>query len=385
MVSAQTGGLITAKCKTVGLATVSFLCLMYSRGIMMLIGFAIGVSMVSATSDRIDSIVRGEMAKRNIPGAQVAVVRSGRVVYAKSFGKCSLQFDLPVKNSTLFTLNSATKPFTGVAIMQLVEKGLLNLEDPIGKHLSGLPEAWRGVTIRQLATHVSGLPDIVDQKIGKLVGDLPDEEAWAKVQTMPMEFPTNTKYSYNQTNYLLLGRLIDKLSGQPFVRFIQANQFQVVGMKNTAYGDARDVVPRLTQTYRLDEVDGKVIHRPVGSEFPHFLWTAAGLCASAEDVAKWAASLMSRKLLQSGSLREMWRLGTLADGRQASWVVGWPAAQRAAHRWVAGIGGGRSAFFVYPEDDLAVVLLTNLAGASPEEWIEQISREYISTIPVPAP
>lgn len=333
-------------------------------------------------ADKVDAIVRTEMSKRHIPGAQVAVVHRGKTAYSKSFGKCSLQFDLPVKSSTLFTLNSATKPFTGVALMQLVEKRSLRLEDPVSKYIDGLPADWQKVTIRELATHVSGLPDIVDQSTGKLVGGLGDEEAWAKVQTLPMEFATNTKYSYNQTNYLLLGKVIDKLAGVPFVDAIQGAQFAPLGMKNTRYGDARDVVKNLAQAYRIEEAtDGKIIHRPIASEFPHFLWTAAGLCTSAEDVAKWMSALMSGKLLKSQSLAEMWRVGKLADGTSASWAVGWPASAKGDHRWVAGIGGGRSAFFIYPEDDLAVVILTNLGGGVPEQWLPSVARVYVPTIP----
>ncbi|MBS1712805.1 MAG: beta-lactamase family protein [Armatimonadetes bacterium] len=351
----------------------------------MLITTAMLLASTQADTDlgrQVDAYVRKEMAARHVPGAQVAVVLQGKVVYKRSFGKASLQFDLPVKDTTLFTLNSATKPFTGVAVMQLVQAGKLSLDDPVGKHLDGLPVAWRGVTIGQLATHVSGLPDIVDQSQGgKLVGESEDD-AWSKVQTMPLEYPTGTKYSYNQTNYLLLGKVIDKLSGRPFTTFIEEGQFRPAKMAHTRYGDARDVVKGLAQAYYIEQGDdGSVTYRPTGSVFPHFLWTGAGLCSTATDVARWIVALQDGTLLGSKSLEAMWTRGRFVDGKPASWAVGWPASSRADHRWVAGIGGGRSAFFVYPDDGVAVVLLTNLAGSAPEDWIEPIARMVVPGIP----
>ncbi len=333
--------------------------------------------------EQVGAIIRAEMLRRHVPGAQVAVIRKGKLVYSKSFGHATLQFDVLVKNTTRFTINSATKSFTGVAIMQLVEAGKLNLSDPVGKYISELPEAWKPVTIRQLATHVSGIPNIIDQNTGNLVGDLEDQEAWAKVQTLPMEFVTNEKSSYNQTNYLLLGKVIDKVSGKPFVDFITENQFAAAKMSRTVFGDARDVIKDLAQAYIVDDsVVGAPKYTAVGAVFPKFLWTGAGICSTAEDIARWIGGLSSRRLLKSQqTLDEMWRQDRYSDGKPAAWGVGWPGSKRIQHRWFGGIGGARSAFYVYPDDDLAVVILTNLAGASPEEWIDSVARVFVPGIP----
>lgn len=341
-----------------------------------------GSPSVTESNSKADAWIRSEMQKRKVPGAQVAVVKGGKVVLLRSYGKASLQFDVPVRNSTLFTLNSATKSFTGVAVMQLVDRGLLSLSDPVSKYVDGLPSDWRPVTIEQLMTHVSGLPDIVDQSIGKLVGGLPDEEAWKKVQEMPMLSKTGTEFSYNQTNYLLIGKVIDRVSKMPFTQFIQRDQFEKLGLKNTRFGDSRDLVKNLAQAYYLEEDSaGHVSHRPTASEFPKFLWTGAGLCSTAGDVAKWILGLRSGRLFSSKkSLDRLWQRGKFNDGKPSPWAIGWPASDRTKHRWVGGIGGGRSAFFVYPDDDLAVVVLTNLAGSSPEQWIDSIARFYVPKI-----
>ena len=331
-------------------------------------------------SQQVEKWVQAEMTKRKVPGAQVAVIRKGKVVFSKSFGKASLQFDVSVKNSTLFTLNSATKCFTGVAVMQLVERGAINLEDPIEKYVDNLPEAWHGISIERLMDHTSGLPDIVDQSTGKLVGGLPDDEAWAKVQTLPLISETGTTFSYNQTNYLLIGQMIDKVSGMPFTEFIRKNQFEALGLKNTRYGDARDLVKNLAQTYFLAGEKDAMEHRPTGSEFPKFLWTAAGLCSTADDIAKWLIAIQNGKLLKSeASVKRLWTNGKFKDGSRAPWTIGWPTSEEKGRRWVGGIGGGRSAFFVYPDDDLAIVILTNLAGSVPHAWMDEIAKLYLGS------
>lgn len=350
--------------------------------ISLIVSAAIGTPMPGDPTAKADAYIRKQLSERHVPGAQVAVIYKGKVVYSKSFGKASLQFDLPVKSSTLFTLNSATKPFTGVAVVQLAERGLITLDDPIGDHLGEvLPESWHAVTVRQLLSHVSGLPDIVDQSTGKLIDGLGEVEAWHKVKTLPSPAPPGAMYSYNQTNYLVLGLLIQKKSGLPFTEFIEKNQFQPLGMKSTQYGDARYLVKNLAQTYFVGDDKGEVF-RPTSSEFPEFLWTAAGLCTSAEDLAKWLLALQNGKLFKSSeSLKTLWSAGKFSNGEPAPWALGWPVSARQDHRWVGGIGGGRSAFFVYPDDDLAIIVLTNLAGSAPESWIEGIAKSWVPSIP----
>lgn len=341
-------------------------------------------TMVDDPVKKAQAFIEKQMNERHVPGAQVAVVHKGKVVLSKNFGKASLQFDLPVTSTTLFTLNSATKSFTGVAVVQLAERGLIDLDDPIGDHLAKvLPEAWHPVTIRQLLTHVSGLPDIVNQATGKLVDGLGEVEAWDKVKTLPMQAPPGSTFSYNQTNYLVLGLLIQKKSGMPFTEFIQKNQFDPLKMTHTQYGDSRFLVKNLAQAYFVADDKGED-YRPTSSEFPEFLWTAAGLCTSADDLAKWLIALDEGALFKSkDSLKTLWTPGRFSNGEQAPWALGWPASQRAEHRWVGGIGGGRAAFFVYPDDDLAVIVLTNLAGSAPESWIEGIAKAWIPALPAP--
>jgi CubicO group peptidase (beta-lactamase class C family) len=335
------------------------------------------------------------MQKRRIPGLQLAVVRHGRIVLRGAYGLANIQDSVPVTDETLFTLNSITKAFTGVAVMQLVEDGRLDLDAPVSRYLDSLPAAWRVATIRQLLTHTSGLPDIMDSD-ARMISDAGDDSAWAKVLTLPIESSPGAQFRYNQLNYLLLGRIIDKLSGQPFTRFIESRQFRVVNMPRTArggFGDSRDVVPRSARGYTyLRRMNGEMRRTEtlgnVFEEFPPNLRTAAGLSSTATEIARWLIALQQHRLLrQPASLTMLFTPAKLNDGSHAGfsdllngYALGWPTVTRPDHPAAAAVGGGRSAVFVYSKDDLAIVVLTNLQGASPESFIDEIAAFYLPSM-----
>ncbi len=130
--------------------------------------FAIS-SDINAQVDSIDVFVKTQMQKRKIPGLQLAIVQHGKIIKAANYGLANVQDSIPVRNNTVFTINSITKAFTGIAIMQLVEAGKLNLSAPVGNYLTGLPQSWHTVTIQQLLSHTSGIPDIVDEEESTLI------------------------------------------------------------------------------------------------------------------------------------------------------------------------------------------------------------------------
>ncbi len=338
---------------------------------------------LAAQGAGVERFLKAEMRERRIPGLQVAVVRHGRIVFQAAYGAANVQYGVPVTDQTVFSINSATKAFTGVAMMQLVEAGKVELAAPVARYLSGLPASWQGVTIRQLLNHTSGLPDILDPSTGDVLAQVGDEPLWTRIQDRPLEFAPGDRFSYNQTNYLLLGKIIDSLTRRPFVDFIAERQLKASGMRHTGFGDSRDVIRNKAQSYRfVAEAGGpRATGYPLTNsieQFPVFLRTAAGLNSTATDLARWIIALGQGRLLAgAASLATLWEPGVRPDGQPESWALGWPAFSRPKHRAVAGIGGGRSAFFVYPDDDLAVVVLTNLSGGSPEELIDQVASYFI--------
>lgn len=334
-----------------------------------------------ATSDSVEAFLRKEMQQRGIPGMQVAVVQHGRIVLLGAYGMANVERAEPVTNQTVFALHSATKAFTGVALMQLAEAGAVDLAAPVSQYLDGLPVAWQSVTVRQLLTHTSGIPNIVDQRTSGLIAS-GEDAAWAKVQALPMEFAPGERVSYNQTNYLLLGRIIDRMSGRPFTQFMAERQFHVVGMplaERAGFGGTSDSVPGRATSYAREPASGGTSRlTPVFFDVPRSLRTGAGAMMTAKEVARWLIALQRGHLLRvKTSLVTLWTPSLLNDGSMGQWAIGWPTINRDDHRAVAGIGGGRVAFYVYPDDDLSVVILTNLQGSNPEFLVDAVASFYI--------
>jgi CubicO group peptidase (beta-lactamase class C family) len=334
---------------------------------------------------RVESLLNRETRERRIPGVQAVVVKNGKIVLSVASGTADIQHSTPVTKQTVFPIYSCTKAFTGVAIMQLVEEGKLDLSAPISRYLDDLPESWRSITIKQLLTHVSGLPNILrllDPITYGLPAGVTEEDLWKKIRSQPMASTIGERFSYNQTNYALLGKIIDKLRGKPFAEVFKTDQFQIAGMKSTGFGDSRDVIPNKTPTYRyVNRLDGeKLTNEKLTidyAEFPPFRRTASGMNSSSEDLARWLIALQQGKLLKTKSaLDTLWQAGTFNDGSPTLWAIGWMTKPRPKHRAVIATGGSRAAFFVYPEDDLAIVVLTNVAGAFPEEFVDEIAGIY---------
>lgn len=329
------------------------------------------------------------MEDRGIPGLQVAVVRDGKIELLDTIGIANVEHQVPVIHESIFSINSMAKAFTGIAVMQLVEDGLLDLSATISTYLDGLPSHWQAITVRQLATLTAGVPEIMvytaDNNV-TVIGDGTEEGAWKAAYAAPMEYPTGQGYSYNQTSYALLGKIIERLSGKPFADFLAERQFAVARMTNTHYFTDQDIVPNRADTYMIINADGT----PAGKVFksalnwPPVLRPAAGLHSTTEDLANWVIALRGGALLkEASSIDTMLTVPPLHDGRPGIWGIGWLHGRSAAGRVPAPGGGAKSQVVLYP-DGLAVVLLTNLLGAFPEHLApvraEEIDLGFIDPI-----
>jgi CubicO group peptidase (beta-lactamase class C family) len=334
-----------------------------------------------------------EMKEQKIPGLQVAVVRDNTILLSESLGFANVPFLVKTNENTIFSINSIAKVFASTAVMQLVEEGKISISDPISTHLAGLPESWSKITIKHLLSHTSGLPDIEDPNSGGLVGGKGQDTAWVKVQKMPVMFKAGEDFNYNATNYLLIQKLIEKYSECSFEEFVKKNQFDVAEMKTTTFGNSFDVMENKSPTYSyyyLDKAIGDYVKGErlleVSEEFPTMLRADAGAFSSAQEIAKWIIALQNGRLLKDkSSLKIMWQPMKLNNGNYGgfggilnAYALGWPLIKRERHSAVAPIGGGRAAFAIYPEDDLAIILLVNLSGVYTHKIVDNISKFYLS-------
>ncbi|MEG1028858.1 MAG: serine hydrolase domain-containing protein, partial [Brevundimonas sp.] len=254
------------------------------------------------------------------------------------------------------------------------------------------------ITVRQILTHTSGLPEIIDDNTRLIDGASPDA-AWAKVQELPLRSAPGTQYAYNQTGYALMGKIIEKLSGQRFVDFVREGQFNAAGMAQARFGHTADTVPELASlyTYLTLKMEGM---RAVGVErsetpmarhetWPAYMHPTGGVQTTARDLAAWVIALQNRKLVSERSLEQLWAPQQLPDGSYRGfnrtingYGLGWPSIRRAEHPAITPTGGDRAAIFIYPEDDLTVIVLTNLMGASPQKFVDKIAAQYIPDLAV---
>ncbi|OWQ85290.1 hypothetical protein CDN99_22380 [Roseateles aquatilis] len=341
----------------------------------------------------IERVLQGEMTARGIPGAQISIVQRGKVVFTGAYGQANVEAATPVTKQTVFGINSISKAVTGVAAMQLVEAGKLDLDRPAVTYVDSLPESWKEVTVRQLLTHTSGLPEIVDDNVRAIDGAEP-AAAWAKVQELPLNFPPGTRFSYTQTNYVLMGKVIEKITGRSFSDFVRERQFNVAGMKQTGFAQPAGTQPQVASLYTYMTLLMKGM-KTVGVErskdllprqevMLEYVYPTGGVQSTSTDLAEWVLALQKLKLVSKGSLEQLSKPLTLKDGTSRgfnasvnAYGLGWPSMQRPAHPAITLIGGERAAVFIYPEDDLSIIVLTNLMGAAPQKFIDKIAAIYI--------
>lgn len=334
------------------------------------------------SSQQVDSFLKAKMKYNRIPGIQVAIIKNGKIIKLAAYGTANIPFKIPVTVNTLFPINSMTKCFTGTALMKLIENRQLKLDDYASVYLGNLPEPWRKITIKQLLTHTSGLPDIVDGDTGKMIVPGEDTIALEKVKTLPMRFAPGEKSEYNQTNYVLLGQIVEKLSKKPFTTFITEQEFVPANMLQTNFGDSFDVINNMTESYSYKFNRNGLWKRSnqltrVFEEFSILTRPAAGINSTAKELANWLIQLTEGKFIDHKSLEIMWTPALHNNGTTAPRGLGWSVSSRKQHSFVYGSGGMRSAMYYYPEDKIGFIILTNLRGANPEKIIEQLAGFYI--------
>ncbi|MRW92013.1 serine hydrolase [Duganella sp. FT80W] len=345
---------------------------------------------------QVDQYVASQMQRLRIPGMAVAVVKDGHIALVRSYGTASVEFGVPVSDDTVFAINSVTKAFTGVAAMREVQLGRLDLAAPVERYLNDLPPSWHGVTIRQLLSHTSGLPDVLRAP----TVETDEAAAWDWLRTQAPLFAPGTRFHYCQTNYMLVQRIINQLEGRAQDAPLAEEQVRVAGMTSTAYGDAYSVIPRKAPTYRWQWTGPKVHGYPaptaassmpgsanqtltaVSERFLPFRRAASGMNSSAIDMARWLLALQQNKLLNDTTLNTMWTPVAFNNGHVGQWGMGWQILQRGSHRAVGMTGGGRAAFYLYPEDKVGIVILTNLTGSYPEDMIDKLAALYIPDLPL---
>lgn len=340
---------------------------------------------VAAAIDRI----LAEEYPAGAPGAAIMVSRAGQVILMKGYGLADTERKAPVTTDTVFRLASLTKAFTGTAVLMLAEQGQLDLEAPVVKYLPGYPAPGREMKLRHLLSHTSGLTDYLDR---------PDSMAWARneytvdqligaFKDRPASFAPGEKNVYSNSNYILLGAILEKVSGVAFGEFVKRNIFEPLGMKSTFCDGSLANVPRLAAACEPARTAGGepdwsrlVVARPYTMTA---LYAAGGCLASIEDLARFNDALLKGKLLSQRTLARSFQPvaldnGTLANTGYGGWQLDRINARRAAMRGGA-LPGVCTWMITMPDDDVAVILLSNRTPGKPRCGMLAVKLAGIAT------
>ena len=264
----------------------------------------------------IDASARKTLAQGS-PGMLVQVAKDGKVLFAGTYGLADIEQRAPVTRDTVFKLASITKEFTAAAILLLAEDGKLKLDDHLSRFVPELPQADK-VTLYQLLVHTSGIPDYAEDPSGaktKSVAKTPQEMlAWIKRLEPPFQFEPGTKWAYSNSNYVLLGLVIERISGKPLATFFNDRLVVPAGLRATAFDDPGDVVANRAQGYRRSKT------APGGFRNAEWIsytipWAAGGLRGTGDDLVRWNEALFGGRILKPESLGKMIAAGLLTDGR----------------------------------------------------------------------
>jgi D-alanyl-D-alanine carboxypeptidase len=310
----------------------------------------------------------------------VLITVDGRRVFSGACGTADVQSKLKNAIDTRFLIGSITKEFTAAAVLLLYQEKRFELSDPIGKYLPNLPDPWQAATIHQLLTHTSGVPIYTASADGKginpdldhliLNGDIPNQ-LLDLVRNRPLLHAHGEKFTYNNSGYILLGMLIEKISGMSYSEFVQKRIFNPLQMRDSGYRDPRTIVPRLAKGYELDGLELRNVEVD-----PRSAWSAGVLYSTVGDLTRWSEAMAHNKLLNSDSTSRMYALYPEAVSNDpynqvGHYGYGIVLTERFRHQLQyhgGGIRGFNSVLQRYPEKNLVLAVLSNLDSDLMPSW-----------------
>ena len=331
---------------------------------------------VPAVARVADSLAQAFIAERGAPSVAIAVVRGRDTITMQAWGKADLEQDVAATPHSVYRIGSVTKQFTSAAVMQLVEQGKVKLDDSIATYLPTLPVAWRVVTVRQLLNHTSGIPSytgIGPAWVRRWGEEMNPDTLVALTASLPMWFAPGTKWQYDNTGYVVLGMLIEQITGRSWGTDITERFAKPLGLADTRNCVATPIVPRRVRGYD-----------PLGNGWrntPYLAMTqpyaAGAICSTVADLATWNHALHTGHVVSAAS----YALMTTPEGAAAtaSFKYGFGLGRDTiAGRPMITHGGGINGFITgnawVPSAELSITVLANSGAAHSDELLKQLAR-----------
>lgn len=331
-------------------------------------------------NDQIDSLIMTVISDGQGPGGAFMVAQKGKVIYQKTFGKANLELNVKLNTESVFQLGSMTKQFTAVAILLLEQQGKLNVNDPIAKYIAGYP-AGNKITIHHLLTHTSGIKDFTKMKS---LASIAQKEMTPKMMVdffkdEPVDFAPGERFEYNNSGYVLLGYLIELVSGERYADFIQCHIFDQLDMGHSYYANDRQIIKNRAYGYQKKE-NAYVNKTSINFSVP---FSSGSLMSTLADLLKWQNGLNQNKVLNTKETTKAFSSYKLNNGEKFNYGYGWHIKEMdglpiRAHG--GSIFGFKSMGIYVPSEDIYVVGLTNCDCNSPTLLTENIARLVIAQL-----
>lgn len=322
---------------------------------------------------KIDSLLSNVFQDQSGPGGVFLVSKAGKTVYQKAYGKANIELGHDLSSESIFQLGSITKQFTAVAILILEQQGKLRVQDPVSRYILDYPSGDK-ITLHHLLTHTSGIKDFTKMKsLGEISQkDLSPKEMVDFFKNEPVDFPPGEKFEYNNSGYVVLGYIIELVSGMSYEVFIQKNIFEKAGMDRSRYASDRAIIKNRAYGYQKKET-GYVNKTRISFTVP---FSSGSLMSTAGDMLRWQNALTKNLLLSSKNLDKAFTSYKLNSGEAFTYGYGWHLKEINSVK-VREHGGsifGFKTMGVYiPGEDIYVIGMSNCDCNSPTKLAEQIA------------
>lgn len=330
-------------------------------------------SLPAQSARAIEALIGARMSQLGVPGLAAAVVLNEQVVWAAPFGMADLENGVSVRTTTSFRLASLSKPITAVAVLQLAERGKIDLDAPVQRYVASFPEKPWPVTVRQLLGHLGGIRHYQEGEFGSTRRYASVTDGLAIFRDDPLAHPPGTKFLYTSYGYNLLGAAVEGASGETYLDYVRRNVFEPAGMFGARDDDQQALIPHRAQGY-VKTAAGDLRNSALADTSNKL--PGGGLAASAEDVARFAMALTGGLLLDRASVARMLARQATKDGKPVGYGMGFFLTDRSGIREAWHTGGQQrvsNVLYLQPDRHVGVVLLSNLEGIGPQ--LTQVARE----------
>lgn len=326
------------------------------------------------------------------PGGSVLVAKGDRILYHKAFGMHDLAQQEPLTPGMVFRIGSVTKQFTAVAILQLVQQGKISLQDEITRFIPDYPTHGKKITVEHLLNHTSGIKSYTSMPlwtpaVQKL--DFTPQGLIEFFKDQPMDFDPGTQYAYNNSGYILLGYIIEKVSGMSYAQYLEKKVFKPAGLKRTFYENKSRPIPNWANGYQRDDSGQYTPAAPLSMTQPY---AAGSLASTVEDLYHWTRAVHAGKVVSKDLLKKAHTPTVLPDGTDTRYGYGWIMGNVLGSPTIehdGGIHGFLSSLIYLPEEDVCVAILTNCDCNSPNETAAQLAAlavgHPVTVEPMPMP